>query len=184
MTAARHGFATRAVHAGQEPDPETGAVVPPIHLATTFAQDGVGQTRGYEYGRSDNPTRRRLETSLASLEEASHGVAFSSGLAATATVLLLLSPGDHVVVTDDVYGGTHRLFDQVLSRYGLDFTRVDMSDAAAVAGACTDATRLVWAESPTNPLLRVVDISAVSEVAHRRGALLCVDSTFASPVLQ
>lgn len=178
------GFATRAVHAGQEPDSETGAVVPPIHLATTFAQDGVGETRGYEYSRSDNPTRRRLETCLASLEGARFGLAFASGLAATTTVLLLLEAGDHVVYTEDVYGGTFRLFDRVLRRYGLTFTAVDPTDVDAVKGALTERTRLVWLESPTNPLLRVVDIAAVCERAHARGALVCVDSTFASPVLQ
>ncbi|MBV9101194.1 MAG: cystathionine gamma-synthase [Candidatus Dormibacteraeota bacterium] len=178
------GFATRAVHAGQEPDPETGAVVPPIHLATTFRQDAVGETRGYEYSRTDNPTRRRLEACLASLEGAQHCVAFASGLAATTTLLLLLEPGDHVVFTDDVYGGTFRLFDAVLRRFSLTFTAVDATDTGAVDAACTDRTRLVWLESPTNPLLRVVDIGAVAERAHERGATVCVDSTFASPVLQ
>jgi cystathionine gamma-lyase len=184
VTAEQRGFATRAVHAGQEPDPDTGAVVPPIHLATTFAQDGVGRHRGFEYSRTDNPTRRRLEQCLAELEEARHAIAFSSGMAATATLMLLFEPTDHVVVTDDVYGGTYRLFHRVLARYGLRFTAVDAGDTAALAAAMTPATRLVWLESPTNPLLRVAGIAAAAQVAHQHGALLAVDSTFASPVLQ
>ncbi len=186
MTRGRRGFATRAVHAGQEPDTETGAVVPPIHLATTFAQDGVGAKRaGFEYSRTDNPTRRRLEAALADLEGATHAVAFSSGMAATTAVLMLLSPGDHVVFTDDVYGGSFRLFDRVLRRFGLEFTAVDASDAEAVDAACRETTRMIWLESPTNPLLRVVDIATIAERAARRtGVLVCVDSTFASPVLQ
>ena len=183
MSAPR-GFATRAVHAGQEPDPATGAVVPPIHLATTFAQDGVGHTRGFEYSRSDNPTRRRLEECLASLEGAAHGFAFGSGLAATTTTLLLLDPGDRVVFTEDVYGGTFRLFDTVLRRYGLTFTAVDARDIDAVRAAMDERTRMVWIESPTNPSLRIVDIAGIAGVAHERSALLCVDGTFASPALQ
>jgi cystathionine beta-lyase/cystathionine gamma-synthase len=178
------GFSTRAVHVGQGPDRETGAVVQPIHLATTFVQDGVGRHRGYEYSRSDNPTRHQLEECLASLEGARHALAFASGLAATTNVMLLFEPGDHVLFTEDVYGGSFRLFDKVMRRYGLTFTAVDATDANAVEAAMTDRTRLVWLESPTNPLLRIVDIADVSERAHRRGALVCVDSTFASPVLQ
>jgi cystathionine gamma-lyase len=178
------GLATRALHVGQGPDPSTGAVVVPIHLATTFAQESPGRHKGFEYSRSGNPTRNNLEECLASLEGARHGLAFSSGLAATATVMLLLDPGDHVVFTEDVYGGTFRLFDKVFRRYGLSFTAVDPTDPDAVAAAITDRTRLVWLESPTNPLLRVVDIDAVSEIVHGAGALVAVDSTFASPVLQ
>jgi cystathionine gamma-lyase len=180
----RHGLATRALHVGQGPDPSTGAVVVPIHLATTFAQESPGRHKGYEYSRSGNPTRANLEACLASLEGAEHGLAFSSGLAATTTVMLLLNPGDHVVFTEDVYGGTFRLFDKVFRRYGLTFTAVDPTDPDAVAAAMTDRTRLVWLESPTNPLLRVVDLDAVSELVHGAGALVAVDSTFASPVLQ
>ena len=179
-----HGLATRSVHAGQEPDPQTGAVVQPIHLATTFAQESPGRHRGFEYTRSGNPTRSSLEACLASLEGAEHGLAFASGLAATSTLLLLLEPGDHVVFTEDVYGGTFRLFDKVFRRYGLTFTAVDPTDPDAIAGAMTQRTRLVWLESPTNPLLRVVDLAATSEVVHGGGALMAVDSTFASPVLQ
>jgi len=179
-----HGLATRAVHVGQGPDPATGAVVTPIHLSTTFVQESPGVHRGYEYSRSGNPTRSNLEACLASLEGAQHGLAFSSGLAATTAVMLLLDPGDHVVFTEDVYGGTFRLFDQVFRRYGLTFTTVDPSDLDAIAGAMTDRTKLVWLESPTNPLLRIIDIDAVSELTHGAGALFAVDSTFASPVLQ
>ena len=179
-----HGLATRALHVGQGPDPATGAVVVPIHLATTFAQESPGRHRGFEYSRSGNPTRANLEECLASLEGATHGLAFSSGLAATTTVMLLLDPGDHVVFTEDVYGGTFRLFDKVFRRYGLSFTAVDPTDPEAIAAAMTDRTRMVWLESPTNPLLRVVDLDAVSELVHGAGALVAVDSTFASPVLQ
>ena len=178
------GFATRALHIGQGPDVATGAVVQPIHLATTFAQQGVGNNKGYEYSRSGNPTRSALEECLAGLENARHGLAFASGLAAETTALLLLSPGDHVVYMEDVYGGTYRLFDKVLKRYGLDFSAVDASDLDAVERAISPATKLVWLESPTNPLLRVVDIDAVSEVVHSRGAMVCVDNTFATPYLQ
>ncbi|HVS50638.1 MAG TPA: cystathionine gamma-synthase [Candidatus Dormibacteraeota bacterium] len=178
------GFATRALHIGQGPDPATGAVVQPIHLATTFAQQGVGQHKGFEYSRSGNPTRAALEECLAGLEDAKHSLAFASGLAAETTLLLLLSPGDHVVYMEDVYGGTFRLFDKVLKRYGLTFSAVDAGDVDAVERSITPATRLVWLESPTNPLLRVVDIDAVSEVAHSHGAMVCVDNTFATPYLQ
>lgn len=178
------GFATRALHIGQGPDPATGAVVQPIHLATTFAQQGVGKHKGFEYSRSGNPTRAALEECLAGLEGARHGLAFASGLGAETTMLLLLNPGDHVVYMEDVYGGTYRLFDKVLKRYGLSFSAVDAGDLDAVERSITPATKLVWLESPTNPLLRVVDIDAVSEVAHSRGAMVCVDNTFATPFLQ
>jgi cystathionine beta-lyase/cystathionine gamma-synthase len=178
------GFATRALHIGQGPDPATGAVVQPIHLATTFAQQGVGKHKGFEYSRSGNPTRAALEENLAGLEDAKHGLAFSSGLGAETTLMLLLNPGDHVVYMEDVYGGTFRLFDKVLKRYGMTFTAVDAGDMDAVDRAITPATRLVWLESPTNPLMRIVDIDAVSEVAHSHGAMVSVDNTFATPYLQ
>lgn len=178
------GFATRAVHSGSEPDELSGAVVPPIHMATTFAQPGVGRPRGYEYTRSNNPTRERLELCLASLEGAEHGLAFASGLAATTTVLLLLDPDDHVVYMEDAYGGTFRLFTAVMQRYGLRFTGVDARQPGAVAAAMTDATRLVWIESPSNPLLRIVDLAAAAGAAHRGRAWLAVDNTFATPRLQ
>jgi cystathionine gamma-lyase len=172
------------MHVGQGPDPSTGAVVVPIHLATTFAQESPGRHKGFEYSRSGNPTRNNLEECLASLENAEHGLAFSSGLAATTAVMLLLDPGDHVVFTEDVYGGTFRLFDKVFRRYGITFTAVDPTDPDAVAAAMTEHTRMVWLESPTNPMLRIVDLDAVSELVHGAGALVAVDSTFASPVLQ
>ncbi|HEY6874882.1 MAG TPA: cystathionine gamma-synthase [Candidatus Dormibacteraeota bacterium] len=178
------GFSTRAVHVGQGPDPATGAVVQPIHLATTYAQDGVGKHRGFEYSRSGNPTRAALEENLAALEQAKYGLCFASGLGAESTLMLLLKPNDHVVYMEDVYGGTFRLFDKVLRRFGLTFTAVDATDIDSVEKAMTAQTRMVWLESPTNPLLRVVDIDAVSEVAHSRGALVCVDNTFATPYLQ
>jgi cystathionine gamma-lyase len=184
MNIRRPGFATRAIHVGQGPDPATGAVVQPIHLATTFAQEGIGRHGGYEYTRSNNPTREQLETCLASLESGSHGLAFASGLAATTTVMLLLDPGDHVVYMQDAYGGTYRLFDKVMRRYGITFTAVDATVPGAVEAAMTDRTRLVWIESPTNPLLRIVDIAATAETVHRRGARLAVDSTFATPYAQ
>ena len=184
MPSKPHGLATRALHVGQGPDPATGAVVVPIHLATTFAQESPGRHQGFEYSRSGNPTRGNLEECLASLEGAAHGLAFASGLAATTAVMLLLDPGDHVVFTEDVYGGTFRLFDKVFRRYGLSFTAVDPTDPETVAAAMNDRTRLVWLESPTNPLLRIVDLDAVSELVHGAGALVAVDSTFASPVLQ
>jgi cystathionine gamma-lyase len=178
------GFSTRAVHIGQGPDPQTGAVVQPIHMATTFAQQGVGKHKGFEYGRSGNPTRKALEENLAGLEHARHALAFASGLGAESTLLLILSPGDHVVYMEDVYGGTFRLFDKVLKRYGLTFSAIDASDLDAVEAALSEKTRMVWLESPTNPLLRVVDIDAVSEIAHSHGAMVCVDNTFATPYLQ
>jgi cystathionine beta-lyase/cystathionine gamma-synthase len=178
------GFSTRAVHVGQGPDLATGAVVQPIHLATTFAQQGVGRHQGYEYSRSGNPTRAALEECLASLEQARHALAFASGLGAESTLLLLLKPNDHVVYMEDVYGGTYRLFDKVMRRFGITFTAVDASDLDAVDQAITPSTRLVWLESPSNPLLRIVDIDAVSEIAHGHGAKVCVDNTFATPYLQ
>jgi cystathionine gamma-lyase len=184
VSEANWGFATRALHVGQGPDPATGAVVQPIHMATTYAQRGVGQHQGFEYSRSGNPTRQALEECLASLEGAAHCLAFASGLGAETTLLLLLQPGDHVLYMEDVYGGTFRLFDKVMGRYGLRFTSVDATDLDAVERSVTPATRMVWLESPTNPLLRVVDIDAVSEIAHTHGALVCVDNTFATPYLQ
>jgi len=178
------GFSTRAVHVGQGPDLATGAVVQPIHLATTFAQQGVGRHQGYEYSRSGNPTRSALEECLAGLEDAKHALAFASGLGAESTLLLLLKPNDHVVYMEDVYGGTYRLFDKVMRRFGITFTAVDASDLDAVESAITPSTRLLWLESPSNPLLRIVDIDAVSEIAHGHDAKVCVDNTFATPHLQ
>jgi cystathionine beta-lyase/cystathionine gamma-synthase len=169
---------------GQGPDEATGAVVVPIHLATTYRQEEVGKHRGFEYSRSNNPTRQSLEECLAALEGAQHCLTFASGLAATTTVMLLLAAGDHVVVNDDVYGGTARLFNRVLTRYGFTFTAVDARDPEAVHEAMTERTRMVWLESPTNPLLRLIDIRAVTDIARERGAVTVVDNTFATPYLQ
>lgn len=180
------GFNTRAIHAGQEPDPTTGAVVPPIYQVSTFKQDGVGGLRnGYEYARSGNPTRDALQECLAALEEGTQAFAFASGLAAEDTLLrTVLSPGDHVVVPDDAYGGTYRLFARVLERWGVRFTPARLTDVAAVEAAMTENTRLIWVETPTNPLLRIADIAQLSDLAHTRGARVAVDNTFASPALQ
>ena len=178
------GFETRAIHAGQPPDPVTGAVVTPISLATTFAQQAVGKHAGYEYARSDNPTRHAYEECLASLEGAAYGLAFSSGLAAEDAVLRLLRPGDHVVIPNDAYGGTFRLVARVHEPAGLSWTAADLTDPAALDVAWRDSTRMVWIETPTNPLLTVVDIAQVAATAHARGALVVVDNTFATPYLQ
>ena len=173
-----------AIHAGQEPDPITGAVMPPIVLASTFAQKSPGQHSGFEYARTDNPTRRTLEKCAAALEGGAHGLAFSSGCAAMTTLLLTLEPGDHVVACDDVYGGTHRILEKVMRPKGIDISWVDLTDLDAVDAALTDATKLVWIESPTNPLLKVIDIAAVAERAHAQGITVGVDNTFATPMLQ
>ena len=183
----RAGFETRAIHVGQEPDPTTGAVVPPIYQVSTYKQDGVGGTRaGHDYSRSINPTRTALEECLADLENGSRGFAFASGMAASDTLLrALLEPGDHVVIPNDAYGGTYRLFSKVLERWGVRHTPVDLGDIAKVADAVAiDRTKLVWVETPTNPLLSIADIKAISEVTHAGGALVVVDNTFASPYLQ
>ena len=175
------GFATRAIHEGQAPDPETGAVIVPIYQTSTFAQTEVGVHRGYEYSRSGNPTRTALETCLASLEGGAYGLAFASGLAATTAIMLMLRSGDHVLCGDDVYGGTYRLFQRVMADKGLTFDFVDMSDPAKVAQAIEPRTRMIWLETPTNPWLRLADIAAISEVARRHNVLSVVDNTFASP---
>jgi len=178
------GFSTRAVHAGQEPDRSTGAVVVPIYQTSTFAQEAVGKHRGYEYSRTGNPTRAALEQCIASLEGGAHGLAFASGMAAEAAIMQLLKPNDHTVAVDDLYGGTYRLFRRVLEPIGLSFSFVDGSDLQAVERALTDRTRMVWVESPTNPLLKLVDIEAVSKLAHANKALVVVDNTFMSPYFQ
>jgi len=178
------GFSTRAVHAGQEPDRSTGAVVVPIYQTSTFAQEAVGKHRGYEYSRTGNPTRAALEQCIASLEGGAHGLAFASGMAAEAAIMQLLKPNDHTVAVDDLYGGTYRLFRRVLEPMGLSFSFVDGSDLQAVERALTDRTRMVWVESPTNPLLKLVDIEAVSKLAHANKALVVVDNTFMSPYFQ
>jgi cystathionine gamma-synthase len=184
MTGDGDGFETRAIHAGQDPDSVTGAVVPPISLATTFAQDAVGKHSGFEYSRTGNPTRRALEECIASLEGGAHGLAFASGMAAEDTVLRTLSPGDHVVIPDDAYGGTFRLVARVFGPMGVEWTAVDLTSGEALAAAWRDETRLVWVETPTNPMLTVVDIGAVAAFAHDRAARVVVDNTFATPYLQ
>ncbi|MDX1613798.1 MAG: cystathionine gamma-synthase [Candidatus Promineifilaceae bacterium] len=177
-------FETIAVHGGVEPDPHTGAVMTPIYQTSTFAQEAVGRDKGYDYARSGNPTRTALQNSLALLEGGRYGLAFASGMAATDTLLRLLKPGDHVVCGDVVYGGTYRLFDKVLTDYGLEFDYVNSCDSAAVAAARRPNTRLLWLETPANPLLTLSDIQAAAELAHEIGAWLAVDNTFATPALQ
>ena len=184
------GFNTRAIHAGQEPDPLTGAVVPPIYQVSTYAQDGVGGLRnGYEYSRSGNPTRTALQECMAALEapgiDTARGLAFASGLAAEDTVIrTVLKPGDHVVIPNDAYGGTYRLFKKVAEPWGINHTTAAVTDLDAIAAAMTPKTKLIWIETPTNPLLNIGDIAAIAEIAHSGGALLVVDNTFASPYLQ
>lgn len=177
-------FSTKAIHVGQEPDEGTGAVAVPIYQTSTYAQDEVGKHKGYEYARTQNPTRSALEACLASLENGKYGLCFASGLAATNTVMNLLSQGDHVVVGDDVYGGTYRIFDKVFKRYGIDFTFIDARDPANFEKAIRPETKLLWIETPTNPMLQLADIKALSELAHKKNIKMVVDNTFASPYLQ
>ncbi len=177
-------FATRAIHVGQNPDPTTGATITPIYQTSTYTQMGLGEHKGFEYSRTHNPTRTALEACLASLEEGQYGLAFASGMAGTSAILSLLSPGDHLVACDDLYGGTYRIFERVLRRAGLDFTYVPASDAAAYERAIRPNTRMIWVESPTNPLLNLVDLAAVADIARRHQLRLVVDNTFASPYLQ
>lgn len=175
---------TLCIHAGQEPDPNSGAVMQPIVLASTFAQDGPGNYKNYDYSRAGNPTRTALEGCLAALEGAKHGIAFGSGCAATTAILLSLKSGDHVLVGDDVYGGTFRIFDKVMKQWGLEATFMDMSDAAKVKAAVRPNTKLVWLETPSNPMLKIFDIAAIADVAKKANAWLAVDNTFATPMLQ
>jgi cystathionine beta-lyase/cystathionine gamma-synthase len=177
-------FSTKAIHVGQEPDPTTGAVIVPIYQTSTYQQEEPGVHKGFDYSRTANPTRSALEACLASLENARHCLAFSSGVAATSAVINLLSAGDHVVVGDDVYGGTFRLFDKVFTRYGVEFTWVDASDPATVRAAIKPNTKLLWVETPTNPLLKLVDIALLGELCKEAKLLFAVDNTFASPYLQ
>ncbi|HEY2791319.1 MAG TPA: cystathionine gamma-synthase [Micromonosporaceae bacterium] len=186
MTSSAHGFDTLAIHAGQEPDPRTGAVVPPIFQTSTYAQDAVGQPRlGYEYSRSGNPTRDALQECLAAIEAGRHGLAFASGLAAEDTLIrTVCKPGDHVVIPNDAYGGTYRLFARVAEAWGVTWSSAPVADVDAIRAAITPATKIVWVETPTNPLLSIADIASIATVAHEAGALLVVDNTFASPYLQ
>jgi cystathionine gamma-synthase len=179
------GFETRAIHAGQEPDPVTGAVITPITLATTFAQQGPGEPTAYEYGRSGNPTRHALETCLASLESAAYGYAFASGMSAEDCVLRVLAgPGTHVALPNDIYGGTYRLINRVFAPVGVTWSVMDFTDLEALEAAWPDGTTVVWIETPTNPTLRIIDVAAVAKIARARGARLVVDNTFATPYLQ
>jgi cystathionine beta-lyase/cystathionine gamma-synthase len=180
----RLSFATRAIHVGQEPEPATGAITVPIYQTSTYAQSVPGVHKGYDYSRTDNPTRSALQTALASLEEANYALAFSSGMGATTTAMLLFKRGDQVISSRDVYGGTYRLFKRVLEQFDLSFSFVETSDLKAVERAVTNRTRLIWIESPTNPLLRIADIGAIAKIAHAHRALCLVDNTFASPYFQ
>jgi len=177
-------FSTRAIHAGQEADPATGATIVPIYQTSTYTQADIGVHKGYEYSRTGNPTRTALEACLAALEDAEYGLAFATGMAATSTIMAMLSAGDHVVAADDLYGGTYRVFDKVFRRLGLDFTFVDARDPANVAEALRPNTKLVWLETPTNPLLRLCDIKAIADITREKGLILAVDNTFMSPYFQ
>jgi len=177
-------FSTTAIHAGQEPDPTTGAVSVPIYQTSTYAQEGIGKHKGFEYARTQNPTRLALERNLAALENGRFGYAFASGMAATNAVMTLLQAGDHIIVSDNTYGGTFRLFDKILRKYGLEFSYVDAREPQAVEDAARPETRMVFIETPTNPVMSLVDIQAVSEITKRRGIRLVVDNTFMSPYFQ
>src|SRR5579864_2973294 len=179
-----HGFSTRAIHAGQDADPATGATVVPIYATSTYTQEAPGKHKGYEYSRSGNPTRQALETCLAALEGGERGLAFASGLAATTAVLSLLKPGDEVAAAADLYGGTYRLLERVFKPWGLVTRYTEDPRPEAFARLITPATRLVWIETPTNPLLQILDIAALADLTHKAGAVLAVDNTFASPYLQ
>ena len=178
-------FATRAIHAGQEPDPTTGAIMPPIYATSTYVQESPGVHKGYEYSRTQNPTRMAYERCVADLESGTHGFAFASGMAATGTILELVDTGSHIIAMDDLYGGTRRLFSGVRERSaGLNFSYVDLGDVDAAAAAFRDDTAMVWIETPTNPLLKLVDLKAIVQLAKRSGAIVVVDNTFATPYLQ
>ena len=181
----RAAFATRTIHAGQSPDPTTGAIMPPISLSSTYVQESPGVHKGYEYSRTHNPTRFAYERCIADLENGTAGFAFASGMAATGTALELLDSGDHVIAMDDLYGGTYRLFERVRKRSaGLQFSFVDLSDLAALEAAIRPETKMIWIETPTNPLLKLVDLEAVTALARKRGILTVADNTFASPFIQ
>ncbi len=177
-------FATKAIHAGQEPDPSTGAVMTPIFQTSTYVQAGLGEHKGFEYSRSGNPTRTALETCMAAIEDGKYGLAFASGMAAESAILSLLSSGEHIVSCDDLYGGTYRIFERVMRRYNVETTYVAAGSLAAYEQAIRANTKMIWLETPTNPLLRLVDIRTIAEMAHRRNLLVVVDNTFASPYFQ
>jgi cystathionine beta-lyase/cystathionine gamma-synthase len=184
---AKTQFETRAIHDGQEPDETTGAIIVPIYQTSTYAQEGINQNKGYDYARTANPTRSALQTAIASLEGGAWGLAYASGMAAMQNVMYLLGPGDHILLSDDCYGGTYRLVSKILARYGVEYSMVNLSDLDAVRGGLRDTTKMVWAETPTNPYLKIVDIAGVAEVIANRGGtqpLFIVDNTFASPYVQ
>jgi cystathionine gamma-lyase len=181
----QHGLATRGIHAGQKPDPSTGAIMTPIYASSTYVQSSPGQHQGYEYSRTQNPTRAAYEACVASLEDGTRGFAFASGMAATGTLLELLDSGSHVICMDDLYGGTYRLFENVRKRSaGLDFSFVDMRDPAAIEAAIRPETRMIWVETPTNPVLKLVDLEAVAAIGKKHGILTVADNTFATPIVQ
>ncbi len=177
-------FSTKAIHAGQEPDPSSGAIMTPIYQTSTYAQTGIGEHKGFEYARTANPTRSALEACIAALENGTHGLSFASGMAAESAVLSLLSAGDHMISCDDLYGGSYRIFERIMSRYNVETSYVTAGNVADYEKAIRPNTKLIWLETPTNPLLRLVDIRAVAEVAHRHNLLLVVDNTFSSPYFQ
>lgn len=177
-------FSTKAIHTGQQPDPTTGAIMPPIFQTATYAQNGLGDHKGYEYSRSHNPTRTALQECIAALEDGKFGLAFASGMAAETAILSLLSAGDHLVACDDLYGGSYRIFERVMRRYNVETSYVPAGNVAAYEQAIRPNTKLIWLETPTNPLLRLIDIQAVAEIAHRHNILVVVDNTFASPYFQ
>lgn len=177
-------FATKAIHEGVAPDPATGAIMTPIYQTSTYVQDGVGNHKGYEYSRTQNPTRHALEKNIAAIENGKFGACFGSGLAAIDCVIKMLNPGDEVISTNDLYGGSYRIFKTIFEKYGIVFHFVDMQDLAAVEALANEKTRLIWAETPTNPMMNIIDIVAMSKLAKKHGAWLCVDNTFATPYLQ
>jgi len=177
-------FATKAIHAGVHPDPSTGAIMTPIYQTSTYVQDGVGNHKGYEYSRTLNPTRQALEKNIAAIENGKHGACFGSGLAAIDCVIKMLNPGDEIISTNDLYGGSYRIFNTIFAKYGLVFHFVDMQNPDAVDALVNENTKLIWVETPTNPMMNIIDIAAMSQIAKKAGALLCVDNTFATPYLQ
>lgn len=177
-------FATKAIHAGVHPDPATGAIMTPIYQTSTYVQDGVGNHKGYEYSRTQNPTRHALEKNIAAIENGKHGACFGSGLAAIDCIIKMLNPGDEIISTNDLYGGSYRLFTTIFAKYGLIFHFVDMQDPSAVAAMVNERTKLIWVETPTNPMMNIIDIKAMADIAKKANALLCVDNTFATPYLQ
>ncbi len=178
------GFATDAIHAGQKPDPETGAIIVPLYQTSTYVQEEIGKHKGYEYARTQNPTRGALEANIAALEKGTHGIAFASGMAAINAMMTLFAQGDHVVASDTVYGGTYRLFEQILRKFGMDFSWIDTSRVENVERAIRPETKLIYVETPTNPVMSISDIAAIAEISRRRGLKLAVDNTFLSPALQ